>query len=88
MRLQSLDSCFILEMICGDKLKVYGRFFDELCLLMTGFDRGQRVSAGEQRNWTWGWNGGYIRDGRSPPRAHLATWPLGQHDWASNQIRR
>ncbi len=25
------------------ELKEYGIFFDELCLLMTGFDRGQRV---------------------------------------------
>jgi len=24
------------------ELKVYGRFFAELCLIMTGFDRGQQ----------------------------------------------
>ena len=27
----------------GRELKVSGTFFDELCLLMIGFDRGQRV---------------------------------------------
>lgn len=37
MRLQSLDSCFILEMICGDKLKGYGTVFDELCLIMSSY---------------------------------------------------
>ena len=37
------------------ELKGYGTFVDELCLIMTGFDRGQRVGdrgqKGEGKNW-------------------------------------
>ena len=50
MNLYNLKWCEISHPTCcgikcsnGGELKVYGTFFDELCLLMTGFDRGQPV---------------------------------------------
>ena len=40
------------------ELKGYGTFFDELCLIMTGFDRGKRLGGITAELWDGdiGWN--------------------------------
>ena len=63
--------------IASEELQGYGTFFDELWLLMIGFDRGQRVGQGISKK-VKGKRRGAARGVRTQPRwpCHLQSSPF------------